>query len=77
VVGGRFRIVEDPDAEPACRVLHTYRQPVFDGDLAFVAADTRVRGMAGGTTSLSIYRVAGRRWSFVATSSETFGQPII
>lgn len=76
-LGKRFRVVEDPDAAPACRVLHTYHQPVFDGDLAFVAMATRVREMAGGDVSMRVYRFAAGRWTFVAVGTESYGRPIL
>lgn len=71
------RLVERPDADPACNVSVTYYQPLFGGDLAFVALDQRVRGMAGGDIILTVYRLEAGRWTPWATSLESYGRPII
>jgi len=72
-----YRAVEAPNATPACRARLTLYRPLFDGDLAFVAADVARAGLPGGRTDVSIFRYRGGRWTHFAYGSSAYGVPIL
>ena len=62
-----------------CDWQQRYYPPLFDADLAFMASmDRHVRGeVAGGHYSLWIFKDGVEGWDLVASSSGTYGRPII
>jgi len=76
LAGRGFRILADSESRDDCKELYRLYQPLFEGDLAFVYSDWRSATMAGGSLTLHVYRQKGGRWSYFASSSESFGQPI-
>lgn len=72
-----FRIIDAASSVRGCQQQLTLRSPLFDGDFAFVIADIKTTGLAGGDVRVSIFQRNRAQWQPVAFGSSRWGRPII